>query len=413
MNEAQDKISRLLRWEAGETPGPWGLSLFPTNRCNQRCKICWQRWVESETGQVDYSEVPDRRLLELVDEAAELEVREWTISGGGEPMMRGHLMMALCERIQERGMYGHLHTNATMLTREHLEHLIRIRWRWLNVSLDGPNPEINDAIRSKGAFERATENIRRLAELRRKHRVDRPIVILNPVVTRANYDKMDQMVQLAKELECAGGVFLSSLIVHDQSSASFELTDDERAQLPERLARAVARAERLGVPNNIRTLLPSEPDPEAPDPHREESRFVGDGRLTDALCFEAWLNVAIAADGKAGPCCVFYDAEADSIRDMGLREVWVGPYLEGIRKKLLARSNLPSYCASCHSAIAPRTEDLRQALLARARVGWSEMDLPHRIAFLTRRFASSLRNHGLRQAVRRAREWTQLHGPQP
>lgn len=401
------KLGRLLRWQSGGTPGPFGISLYPTNRCNQRCKTCWQRQFE----ELDYTEVPDDRLLRLVDEAAELEVREWTISGGGEPLTRGDLVMAVCERVVERGMYGRLHTNATLLAPERLEHLVRIGWRWINVSLDGPTAEINDGIRSKGAFERATANIRRLAELRRKHGTDKPIVTLNPVITCATYDKIDQMVRLAHELECRGGIFISSLIIHDDSSAAFRLTEPQRAELPTHMDRAMAVAHDLGVRNNIESIRPVEDGNPLRGPDGEVWKPIGDGRLSDALCFEAWLSVAIAADGKVGPCCVFYDEAAESIQDMSLKDAWLGAYLEGVREALLFRRGLPHYCKSCHSAIAPRAKDLRQALLTRERTRWTEMGLAARARFLASRFAANVRHRGLQRAFQRALEWIQLHVP--
>ena len=103
-------LTRLHRWQAGETPGPWTITLIPTNRCNLRCEICWQRRTEADFGH----EVQDSRLEELVDEAAAMGVREWNISGGGEPMARAGLVLSLCERIRERDMNGALQTNATL-----------------------------------------------------------------------------------------------------------------------------------------------------------------------------------------------------------------------------------------------------------------------------------------------------------
>lgn len=59
-------VDRLLRWEQGDTPGPWYAAIYPTNRCNLRCSICWQRRFDS----LDYSdEVPDERRLALVGNA--------------------------------------------------------------------------------------------------------------------------------------------------------------------------------------------------------------------------------------------------------------------------------------------------------------------------------------------------------
>ena len=191
-------VTRLLRWHAGETPGPWQLHLFPTNRCNLRCKTCWQRSIEFATDR----EVPDDRLLALADEAAALGVKEWFIIGGGEPMARGDLVIRLCERIRERGMDGVLHTNGTLFKPAHLESLVRMGWGRVKVSLDGPTAAVNDPIRGEGAFERATGNIRRLTELKREQGVSVPTVALHPTLVRQNFEKAGDIIELARDLGC-------------------------------------------------------------------------------------------------------------------------------------------------------------------------------------------------------------------
>ena len=184
-HENDTKLNRLMRWRKGETPGPWQIVVFPTNRCNLKCSICWQRWVEEKWGKVDHSrELSDERLLRLVDEAAAMDVREWSIGGGGDPMVRGDLIMRMCTRIRELNMNGGIFTNGTLLTRAHLEHLVDIGWDRLDFSLDGPTAEINDAIRSKGSFERVAASMGLLDEIRNAKGKTLPIIDVHVVLTR-------------------------------------------------------------------------------------------------------------------------------------------------------------------------------------------------------------------------------------
>ena len=403
--EREAKLERLLRWQAGETPGPWELLLFPTNRCNQRCTICWQRTAETQYGKVDCAnEIADERLLTLVDEAAELGVREWCILGGGDPLMRVDIVMEMCERILARGMNGSIFTNGIGFKREHLERLTRIGWRRIDISLDGPNAEVNDHIRNKGSFERATRNIRVLTELKREGGADKPLVGLHAVLTSTNCDKIAQMVQLTHDLEC-DDFGLAELQVHGDTCKEFVLSAEQRAELPGRLREAMALGDRLHIPNNIGTLLP----PEEQEAAGQAPAIAGDGRFTEAACFEAWLTMTIVADGRVGPCCVFWEEQAQTVHDNSLEEAWLGPYLQDVRKRLLARRDLPGYCKFCASHIITLTEDMRQAFLAKERTQWAEMRPAQRARFLAGRFASTLRGQGLRKTLRRAREWAQLH----
>ncbi|NIA14973.1 MAG: radical SAM protein [Nitrospiraceae bacterium] len=401
--QGDSRFARLLRWEAGETPGPWEMILFPTNRCNQRCEICWQRWVEVEYGNPAYvKEVSDERLRRLVDEAAELGVQEWSIVGGGDPMVRSKIVMELCERIVGHGMSGVLHSNGTLFKREHFEHLLRIGWPKIAVSLDGPDAEVNDTIRTRGSFDKATGNLRMLADMKRECGVDAPRVGICSVITRTNFDRLDDMVRMAHDLQTALG--FSMLLVHDDHTYPFVLTDEQQARLPERLHEIATLAAEFGVECNAASLLP-ENQPNA----MAASDMAGDGRLADSLCFEAWLSMAIIADGKTGPCCVFYDEEAALIHDKTLQEVWLGPQFRELRNRLRARRNVPNYCQNCASHNIARTADLRRSLQALNETRWNEMPTHRRVAFITRRAATSLRSSGLRKTIRRAQEWANLH----
>lgn len=86
--EHDSKHTRILRWRNGEQVGPWEMGAHPTNRCNLKCKICWERRAEKEIGMSIYdkaTEVSDERYLQLVDEAAALGVRESPLSAGASP----------------------------------------------------------------------------------------------------------------------------------------------------------------------------------------------------------------------------------------------------------------------------------------------------------------------------------------
>jgi len=395
---ADTKIDRLLRWQAGETPGPWQVTLFPTNRCNLRCKICWQRGA---TDLDRTNETPDDRLLELVDECAEMGVREWCIIGGGEPMLRAELILNLCRKIREYGVNGALQTNGTLLTPAHIEQLIDMGWGRINVSLDGPTRAINDDIRSEGSFEKATANIKLIAELKRKLQVGNPIVSLYTVITSTNYDKIGQMVDLAHDLECEpGGIHITTMVVHSDAGKPFQLNEAQKAELPSHIYSALERAQKYNMENNFAICLQEEvlADPNAM--HEAIGKLRGKG-LVRSMCYEPWLSVAITAEGHVGPCCAFWDPRSDSIRDMSFRDVWLGPYLDEVRHRLLT-GRPPGYCSRCPSTLFSQSRGLREELR------WKQSSVAGRAATLGLKAASSMRRYGLRRAIRRGREWVQI-----
>lgn len=397
------KLDRLLEWQAGDTPGPWEVILFPTNRCNQRCSICWQRWAEGEYGKVDTeNELSDERLLRLVDECAEAGVREWSIVGGGEPLVRGDLVMALCERIRARDMNGVVHTNGTMFTPERLEQLVTLGWDRVVVSLDGPDAITNDAIRSEDSFERASANLRTLAGLREKHGVDTPASGIAHVITATNYTKLAEMVRFTHELGCSS-LGASKLLVQGEQCAAFALTDEQQTELPRYIREAIAVSEDVGLHTNLDTLLPAGERQSTQGIDTQE--LTGDGRMLESKCFEAWLSVAIIADGRVGPCCVFWAEEAETLHDKTFQEVWNGPYMRKVRDQLRTRQDIPSYCRFCPSHIITRTEELRAELYSAHRNEFSEMPTTARARYLAGRLLGNLRTRGLSGTARRAFEW--------
>jgi len=393
---------RLAQWEKGHTPGPWFVSLFPTNRCNLRCAICWQRRVE-----IDYStEIPDERLLRLVDECADIGVKEWVIVGGGEPMVRDSLVIQLCERIRRYNMNGRIQTNGIRFHESHFQRLVELQWTSVVFSIDGPTQEINDEIRSPGSFIGATANIRRFAAIRRELNAKLPRLSITTVVTNTNYDKLHQMVELTSELGCdsIGGGHLTP---ESEIGKHFSLSPEEIKTLPSHIARADQRARELGVEHSLNELLltPSRSGAAATFPPPAPADAKG---IERAACLEPWLSIQVQPDGKIGPCCVFWDTEAQSIRDLTLKDIWLGPYMTKVRNDFLAGRFQP-YCASCHSSFRIRDKSFREQLaVVREAESWHNENPIGRVSRIMTKAAASIQKHGLRGALKRGRDWFRL-----
>lgn len=388
------QVSRLLQWQEGKSPGPWLVNLFPTNRCNLQCPVCRLRGAPSAQRT---KETPDERLLELVDECADAGAREWNISGGGEPLIRRDLVMALCERIRARGMNGVLVTNGILLTDEHMKHLIDIGWSRVSVSLEGATSEINDAVRGEGAFDAANARIRLFNEMKRRRGADKPVIGFLTVLTAKNYDKLDSLVDLASDMGCAsGGIQLTTMQLYSEDAEPFQLRPEHKEALPEHLDRAWRRADELGVFNNLALFFR---DDIMADPMAMRHRADPDAKgMLRALCYEPWLSVSIDSMGYAGPCCAFSATNADSINENSFREVWMGPYMQHVRERFLANRPL-DYCARCPSNFFA----LRDSMAERLRL--HQMGLPARTGFLLMKTKSSIQQYGFRRALRRGWEW--------
>ena len=392
------KLNRLLQWRAGKSPGPWQMVVFPTNRCNLKCGICWQRYAEETFGKLEHTrEVSDERWLELVEEAAALNVREWSIAGGGEPFVRAALVMEMCERIRANGMNGGVYTNGTLLKREYIEHLVEIGWERLDFSIDGPTADINDAIRGAGAFERAITALRLLQEIKQAKGKQYPVVDVHCVLTRHNADKMEAMAHMVNGVGIKSLGF-SMLQVESRQCEPFQITEQQLAALPAHAAKAAQLCDDLHIATNAHTLTAAIDRMQA----RVESEGPIKDHFVDAGCFEPFLSVAVLAEGQAGPCCAFWDEHADNIRDHSLEAIWKGSWFTTMRERLIHRE-FPDFCKHCPSHFVWQTEETRQAL----RANIAARPRPFTPALFMEGLAQ-IRKRGLAATVRRAYEWMSI-----
>jgi len=356
--------------------------------------------------EIDYSqECTDERWMRLVDEAADLGVKEWVIVGGGEPMIRDDLVIRMCERITERGMGGRIQTNGYHFKEEHFIRLADIGWPAIVFSVDGPTQEINDMVRSKGSFAHATEHIRTFSRIRRERGVMYPKLSMSMVITRQNAPHLDRYVELAHEIGC-DGVGGGHLTIEGDYCQTFVLQEEEIARFPEYVQQAEKRAKELGIDQSFGDLL------------RQPSGYAGKAwpplppknstGLQCTPCFEPWLSLQILADGKVGPCCVFWDTEADNIQRAPLNDIWQGLYFQKLRASMLEQ-RFPPYCIYCHTSFRIRDELFRTGF-TRVREETLLTTAPplKRCAFLLNKSLASVKKNGLSGALRRGKEWWQI-----
>ena len=173
----------------------------------------------------------------------------------------------------------------------------------------------------------------------------------------------------------------------------FTLREDQRSDLPARAVRAIRRAQQLGIEENLAAFLPDASG-------RAEMKTAAQC-LAASPCFDPWLNIAVLADGKVGPCCVFWDERAGNIRDARLKDIWEGSYLRTVRQGIL-QGRFPSYCARCTATMRARSE------LVRRKMQWSRMGTLHQAASLVKKAVSSTARFGLRRAIHRGVEWFRI-----
>jgi antilisterial bacteriocin subtilosin biosynthesis protein AlbA len=167
---------------------PPHLTIELTEGCNLRCDYCYRN---SDASKLNH--MPTDELLSVIDKlwAAGLRTVELT---GGEPTVHRDFRKILAFCADKFAMVGVL-TNGTRLDDQLAQQFADLRDKLVySVSLDASTPELHDARRGvRGAWERTTRNIARLAALGVGIRV-------SMVVDERNFDDLENTLLLAKSL---------------------------------------------------------------------------------------------------------------------------------------------------------------------------------------------------------------------
>jgi MoaA/NifB/PqqE/SkfB family radical SAM enzyme len=360
----EEKIKRLIEWSKGKPQGPVSVHLDLTNRCNINCRFCWQRSHERK-GLVDLSnELPEKRLLELVDEAKDLGVTEWLISGGGEPLVRTETALKVMKKIKMLGMQGDIITNGTLFKEEHIKDLVTCGWDRIRVSINSHKPRIHDHLTgSDGAFEATVKNIKLINNYKEKLNTLKPEIGFNTVINSLNFNDLHKIVKLLHKLK-GQLINVQTLILYSEKEKIWALDEKKR----KRFSKSIKKALKLAYKYNIHTNLSSYQDEELVEKSNELSQMdhiiqesvQQKKSFVNTYCFEPWYLVTIRANGLVGSCRLFGD-KGVSVHNQKLKDIWFGEYYNQVRKRLV-NHDLPKYCSNCGANEFTENQKIREKL---------------------------------------------------
>lgn len=351
MNE---KLNRLEKWKNGGESPPYLLDISSTNRCNLNCRSCWQRAPRFED--MEYSdEMKDETIKKVVEEALEMDVRRFEITGGGEPMVRKDLTLEIMERIKDGGKEGNITTNGTLFEEKDLDRLMEIGWDSITFSMDGSDRKNNDFLRGKGSFKSIVSSLRYLSE--NLSDGDRPKRKINTVISKENYDRLEEMIKLANRLNVAI-VSFETLTVHSPKGKKLKIEKRDREKLPSSMRSAENASEKYGVETNISSLRK-----EYFEKSNEMDKVLerkGGEKFSEVACYEPWYHMVVKVDGSVQPCCL-YDVKEENVKERTLKEIWYGDFFEKVRKKI-RNKNFSKYCKICNASQVTANDEIREKL---------------------------------------------------
>jgi radical SAM protein with 4Fe4S-binding SPASM domain len=172
--------------------GPLVLHLEIIGACNLTCSHCFAGQLPRNHDPLSVAE-----MASLFAELSRLGTFRVGLTGG-EPLLRRDVLDIL-DAALDAGLHPSLTTNAVLLTEELARELGRRQGFTLNVSLEGPSAEVNDAVRGAGTFAAVLD---RLALLRRHARFS-----LGFTLMRGNVHLVRECVELGHQVGAQAVVF--------------------------------------------------------------------------------------------------------------------------------------------------------------------------------------------------------------
>ncbi|MFQ5543388.1 MAG: methyltransferase domain-containing protein [Nitrospiria bacterium] len=277
------------------------LWLHVTNACNISCEHCL---VDSSP-----SGIPGEGLAfwkETIEQAKKLGVRQFYITGG-EPFLRSDIFDLIDTILSEDTPHTELIilSNGMLFRGKKLKQLSRCdpSRLHLQISLDGPTAEINDAIRGRGTFDAAVRGIKEAVNLGFSP-------TLTSVVNRSNIDSMKEMVHLASSLDIKN---IHLLLSHHRGRALS--TDDLKSPSNPALLKAFLemknQCDRAEITfDNYETLL---------------GKLMGQSGVKVDLSNAAYETLCVYADGNVYPTAALSgipSLQMGTLRKQSLEEIW-------------------------------------------------------------------------------------------
>lgn len=160
------------------------------SECNLYCKHCYNQSGEKENQSAMKAEDWKRLARNIVENGGIFQC----ILSGGEPLLIGDDLFDIMDILHDDGTSFVIITNGYLLNKEKVKRLLKYRYYWLQVSIDGDCANFHDDFRQvKGSWERAVSGAFEVSNS------GIPLVVAH-TVTPATIDRVPKMADLAYQL---------------------------------------------------------------------------------------------------------------------------------------------------------------------------------------------------------------------
>lgn len=184
----------------GKRVAPLLIQFMVCDFCNADCEFCSYRREGNKNNEMFEDsldrQIPEAKMLEILDDARDMGVKAFEITGGGEPTIYKYFD-PMIDRMVEYGFDISIVSNGIMMTEDRIKRMAP-RLKWARISIDAGTKESYKEIRKvkDKDWTRAWQAVRDLA----KHGTDPEFALgCGYVVTHQNYQDIKEGVRLMKE----------------------------------------------------------------------------------------------------------------------------------------------------------------------------------------------------------------------
>ncbi|MEN6385820.1 MAG: radical SAM protein [Phycisphaerales bacterium] len=207
--------------------------MIPSDKCNLKCKYCWQRREESYEMTMEEFE---RHLAK----AKKLNVGIITFLGG-EPMAWPLIFDAI-QKCTDKNVLTDMTTNGTLLDDKTIQQLGTAGLDYLNISVDGMNPSV---VTAKNSIFRK-DILHLLKEAKKRFRMHFRI---NSVIYKNNFEEIKAMINFAKDqnIQISLGYIVEPLAKQQNEGSGIHFRLEDK-QLLDEIIDYIVNKKRQGYP---------------------------------------------------------------------------------------------------------------------------------------------------------------------
>lgn len=316
---------------------PSHIQLELTKHCNLRCGFCYAECDANNGLKKEY-------ILRLLNEIKRMGTLELNFTGG-EPLMRQDAF-EIFEYAKQLGFSLTLNTNATLITSENVERLIKLFSKF-EISLHSYIQEQQDQITGVvGSYQKVFNALELLKSTPQK-------VLLKCVLTNQTMNSWNLIQEYADKnhFACSFDMTITPTYSGDLSPSKYQLSNSQIESLISDHTELTYRVQEDVISN-----------------------YLSKGKLSDGICSAARTSVFIDANGYCFPCVTFktnpallYHGKrwAETICEKNFYDIWHNNILfQKIRSILpedftkCLKCDIDHYCIKCIAKNLRETGDL-------------------------------------------------------